>query len=261
VTAANLVLPADYEAPAGLLKGKVILITGAAAGIGSALAVAAGGCGATVVLLDKDVRRLELTYDAIEKAGGPQPAIYPLNLEGATPDHYEELAATLERELGALHGLVHNAALLGKPAPIELYDIEAWYRVQQVNLSAPFLLTRACLPLLRKSGEASIVFLSDEVGRRGKAYWGAYGVTKAGLEGFMRILAAELTSTDIRVNSVDPGPVRTALRRSAYPGEDVGTLPLPEQAARSLLYLLGRDGRDLHGQALSLQLERPSARA
>ena len=200
-------------------------------------------------------------WRAWQAQGGPQPAIYPLNLEGATPDHYEELAATLERELGALHGLVHNAALLGKPAPIELYDIEAWYRVQQVNLSAPFLLTRACLPLLRKSGEASIVFLSDEVGRRGKAYWGAYGVTKAGLEGFMRILAAELTSTDIRVNSVDPGPVRTALRRSAYPGEDVGTLPLPEQAARSLLYLLGRDGRDLHGQALSLQLERPSARA
>jgi len=261
VTAASQVLPADYQPRPDLLKDKVILITGAADGIGHALAVAAGGCGATVVLLDKDVRRLELTYDAIEKAGGPQPAIYPLNLEGANPDDHAELAAVVERDLGALHGLVHNAASLGKPAPIDIYDIEAWYRVLQVNLSAPFLLTRACLPLLRKSGEASVLFMSDEVGRRGKAYWGAYGVTKSGLEGFMRILAVELASTAIRVNSVDPGPVRTALRRSAYPGEDAQALPLPAQAAQSLLYLLGPDGRDLHGQQLRLELERPSIRA
>lgn len=244
-------LPADYAPPLDLLKARVILITGAADGIGRALAVQAAAHGATVVLLDKDVRRLETVYDEIESNGGPQPAIYPLNLEGATPDDYVELAATLERNFGELNGLVHNAANLGRPAPMELYDVEAWYRVLQTNLSAPFLLTRACLPLMRRSRESALVFMSDESGRVGKAYRGAYGVTKAGLEGMMRILAEELENTPVRVNSVDPGPVRTALRRSAYPAENPDTLPTPKQIAPSLLYLLGSEGRHLHGQALT----------
>lgn len=246
-------IPADYLAPLDLLEAQVILITGAAHGIGRALAIAAAGHGATVVLLDKDVKRLEQTYDAIEADGGPQPAIYPFNLEGAGPDDYQQLAQTLEENFGALHGLVHNAAALGKPAPVELYDVEIWHRTLQTNLNAPFMLTRACLPLLRQADEASIVFLSDETGRRGKAYWGAYGVAKAGLEGFMRILSAELEGTSrVRVNSIDPGPVRTSLRRNAYPAEDAAALLPPERVTPALLYLLGRESSHCHGQALTV---------
>jgi NAD(P)-dependent dehydrogenase (short-subunit alcohol dehydrogenase family) len=253
-------IPASYEAPLDLLNAHVVLITGAADGIGRALALQAAGHGATVVLLDRDVRRLEQVYDAIEANGGPQPAIYPLNLEGATPDDYAELAQSLQNNFGALHGLVHNAAVLGKPAPIEIYDPETWLRTLHVDLNAPFLLTRACLPLLKRTPQASVVFLSDECGRRGKAYWGAYGVAKAGLDGLMRILAAELAgNTDVRVNSVDPGPVRTALRRSAYPGEDPGRLPMPDSVTNQLLYLLGRDARHLHGETLVLEPRRVTA--
>lgn len=247
-------IPASYNPPLDLLKARVVLITGAADGIGRALALQAAGHGATVVLLDRDVRRLEQVYDAIEANGGPQPAIYPFNLEGAVPDDYTALAEALAQNFGALHGLVHNAAVLGKPAPIEIYDPESWLRTLHVNLNAPFLLTRACLPLLKRTPGASLVYVSDEAGRRGKPYAGAYGVSKAGLEGLMRIVASELEDrTDVRVNSVDPGPVRTALRRSAFPAEDNTRLPSPDAVARSLLYLLGDDARHLHGQALTLE--------
>lgn len=248
-------LPADYLPPPDLLHQRVVLITGAAAGIGRALALQAANHGATVVLLDRQVRQLEQLYDEIVAKGGPQPAIYPLNLEGAVPDDYFQLAQSLEENFGALHGLVHNAAVLGTPSPIEHYSPEAWLRTLHVNLNAPFLLTQACLPLLRRSPEAAIVFLSDDAGRGSHAYWGAYGVSKAGLEGLMRIVAAEVSGKhDIRVNSIDPGPVRTALRTSAFPAEEQARLPLPDTIAGQLLYLLGKDARHLHGEALRLQL-------
>jgi NAD(P)-dependent dehydrogenase (short-subunit alcohol dehydrogenase family) len=252
----SLPLPTDSEPPLDFLQGRVVLITGAAAGIGRALALQAAAHGATVVLLDRYVRQLEQVYDKIEASGGPQPAIYPLNLEGAVPDDYADLAQSLEQNFGALHGLVHNAAVLGTPAPIELYNPETWLRTLHVNLNAPFLLTRACLPLLKRTPGASIVYLSDAAGRTSLPYWGAYGVSKAGLEGLMRTVAAELAgSRDVRVNSVDPGPIRTALRTSAYPAEEQSRLPLPDAAARQLLYLLGQDARHLHGESLHLELQ------
>jgi NAD(P)-dependent dehydrogenase (short-subunit alcohol dehydrogenase family) len=257
---AELTLSASYEPPLDLLTGRVLLITGAANGIGRALAIRAAGHGATVVLLDKHVRGLEKVYDEIENNGGPQPAIFPLDLEGADPDHYQQLADTLEQTFGALHGVVHNAANVGKLAPVELYDIETWYRVMQANLSAPFLLTRACLPLLRKSGETSIIFSADRVGRQGRAYWGAYGVSKFGLEGLMQILAHETeNTTGVRVNSLDPGAVRTGLRRAAYPGEDANQLPMPEDVVNAFLYLLGPESRHLHGRTLIVGGVTPSA--
>ncbi len=247
-------ISAAYTAPPDLLAQRVLVITGAGAGIGRALALTCAEHGATVVLLDRNVRQLEQVYDQIEQNGGPQPAIYPLNLETATPEHYQELTATLQQNFGRLDALVHNAASLSKLSPLEHADIGVWFKTLQINLTAPFLLTRACLPLLRAGDDGRVLFLADSVGRRGKAYWGAYGVSKFALEGLMQILAEEVAaSTPLRVNSVDPGAVRTALRRTAYPAEDAELLPLPEQIVGGLLYLLGKESRQLHGQMLRIE--------
>ena len=205
--------------------------------------------GATVILLDKIVRNLEQVYDAIEASGGPQAAIYPMNLEGAAEKDYLDLAATLETEFGRLDGLLHNAALLGALIPIATFEAELWYKVLQVNLNAPFLLTRASLPLLTKSADATVLFNSDRSGRRGKAYWGAYAASKAATENFMQVLADELeTNTAVRVNSIDPGPVATPLRALAYPGEDPASLATPQDVVRPFLYLLGPDSKGISGE-------------
>jgi len=244
----------DYTPPPALLAKRIILVTGAGDGIGRAAAKSFAAHGATVILLGRTTSKLEAVYDEIEKAGHPQPAIYPLNLEGASPNDYEDLANTLETEFGRLDGLLHNASLLGTLTPIEHYDIEQWYQVIQVNQNAPFLLTQACLNLMKSSREASIVFTSSSVGRKGRAYWGAYSVSKFAIEGLMQILADELeANTTIRVNSINPGATRTAMRASAYPGEDQKSLPAPEDIMPLYLYLMGPESRELNGQALNAQ--------
>ncbi|MHB1239714.1 MAG: YciK family oxidoreductase [Gammaproteobacteria bacterium] len=239
-----------YRSPPDLLAQRVILVTGAAEGIGRAAARAYAAHGATVVLLDKAVARLETLYDEIEQAGHPQPAIYPMDLAGAQPNHYRELAGALRKQLGRLDGMLHNAAILGVLSPLEHYDAETWFRVMQVNLHAPFLLTHACMPLLRAAPDGSVVFVSDRVGRQGRAYWGAYGASKFGLEGLMQSLADELENErHLRVNSVDPGVVNTRLRNQAYPGEDPGIRAAPESVVPALLYLIGPDSRGVTGRA------------
>ena len=248
--------PASFNSrvpPATLLQGRVILVTGAANGIGQAAVKAMAAHGATTILLDKDVAGMEQTYDEIIAAGHPRPAIYPLDLQGAEPDDYTRLAATLEEEFGHLDGLVHNAAQLDALVPFANFDNELWFQTLQTNLNAPYLLTMACLGLLNASKDASIVFTSDAVGRQGKAYWGAYGVSKAGMEIFMQTLAEELESnTPIRVNSIDPGPVRTAMRRMAYPAEDRNALNAPEDVTRIFLYLAGPESRGITGQQFTV---------
>lgn len=246
-------IPAGWTATPGLLKDRTILLTGAANGIGRALGTALAAHGAATILLDKDVHGLEQLYDEIVAAGYPEPALYPLDLKGATADDYATLAETLEKEYQGLDGLVHNAALLGALVPLANLDNEMWFETLQVNLNAPYLLTLACLGLMNKRADASIIFTSDTSGRQGKAYWGAYAVSKAGLEGFMQILADELeANSPVRVNSIDPGPVRTAMRRLAYPGEDVATLNAPEDVVNPFLYLLGPDSKGISGQQFKI---------
>jgi NAD(P)-dependent dehydrogenase (short-subunit alcohol dehydrogenase family) len=242
----------DYQPSPQLLQGRVILVTGAGDGIGRAAALSFAAHGATLILLGRTIAKLERVYDAIGEAGGPQPAIYPMNLAGATVKDYEDLAVRLEQEFGRLDGLLHNAAMLGTLTPLELYDPALWYQVMQVNLHAPFLLTRACLGLLRKSTDASLLFTSSSTGRKGRAYWGAYAVSQFGIEGMMQVLADELEGSRVRINSLDPGAVRTALRASAYPGEDPRTLTAPEAIMGAYLYLMGPDSTGIQGQALSV---------
>lgn len=223
----------------GALAGRRVLITGAAAGLGAALAREASALGATVVLLDKNLRALEALYDEIEAGGHAQPALYPLDLLGASPDDYADLRERLAEALGGLDALVHNAAQLGKPAPLAHYDVEEWMKTLQVDLNGPFLLTQACLPLLEAASAPRVLFISDRAGREGQAYMGAYAVAKAGLEGLMRTLAAEQPGGGrLAVASVDPGAMHTHLRRSAYPGEVTDALPSPAQVAPAVLRLL-----------------------
>ena len=244
----------DYRPTPDLLQGRVILITGAGDGIGRVAAKTCAEYGATVILLGRTQRKLERVYDEIEQAGHPQAVIQPLDLEKAGVADYVQLAAAMEQQFGRLDGLLHNAAILGTLTPLGLYDVDLWHKVMQVNLHAPFLLTRACLGLLRRSTDASVIFTSDAVGRQGRAYWGAYGVSKSALEGMMQILADETESDGrIRVNSINPGTVRTALRARAYPAENPNQLLTPEAVMDKYLYLLGPDSRNVTGRAFNAQ--------
>lgn len=222
----------------GVLAGRVVLVTGAAGGLGSVAAKASARAGATVVLLGRTLRKLEQLYDEIVAEGSPQPAIYPLDLAGASEKDYAELAATLERELGSLHGLVHAAAELGYLGPLSDLDGGRWQRLLHVNLTAPFLLTRAVLSLMAGTGQGSVVFVGDSAVGQGKAYWGAYGVAKIALEGYARILVAENESRGIKVHFFTPGPMRTAIRHQAYTGENRDGLPGPGIHAEALVRLL-----------------------
>ena len=247
-------IPANYQPATDLLRDRVILVTGAGDGIGAAAARTFAAHGATVVLLGKTIPKLEAVYDAIVSAHHPQPAIYPMDLEGATYDDYEDLATTLDQEFGRLDGLLHNAAILGARMMIEQYDLKLWARVMHINLTAPFLLSRACLPILRKSADASVAFTSTSIAQEGRAYWGAYGVSKAGADNLMQIMADELeANTTIRVNSIDPGVVATRMRRLAFPAEDAATLPTADSVMPTYLYLLGPDSKNETGRIFHTQ--------
>jgi NAD(P)-dependent dehydrogenase (short-subunit alcohol dehydrogenase family) len=235
----------------GSLEGRVVLVTGAGDGIGRAVAIGAAAHGAQVALLGRTLAKLEAVYDEIIGAGSPRPSICQFDLRSQAWKDYETLRGSLETEYGRLDGLVHCAAVLGRLAPVDHIDPATWIEVVQVNLTGAFLVTTACLPLLRASADASIVFASSSVGRRGRAYWGAYSASKFAVEGLMQVLADELESGGrIRVNSVNPGPTRTAMRRKAYPDEDPSKLLVPEDVAPAFLRLLGDAGRGLNGRAL-----------
>ena len=235
-----------YSADKSLLKNKIILVTGAGDGIGKAAAKAYAEHGATIILCGKNQQSLDLVYDEIEAASGSQPAVLAIDFETATPENYENLAELVGKEFGKLDGLLINAGWLGHTSPISQYDVENWFKVMQINLNAPFLLTRALLPLSNKSESSSIVFTLDE---KETAYWGAYGVSKAGLTSFMKILADELESdaNPIRVNGIKPEKIRTKLYMRAYPGEDPNTLRKPEEIMEKYLYLMADDSTETHG--------------
>lgn len=244
----------EYQAPENLLEGRVILVTGAGDGIGRAAALTYAKHGATVVLVGKTTEKLEKVYDEIEASGGAQPAIVPLNLETATEHDYIEITNILENEFGKIDGVLHNAGIIGVRTPIESYDPIIWQQVMQVNVNAAFLLTQTLMPLLHRSEDASIIFTSSGVGRKAKAYWGAYAVSKFATEGMMQILADELdTTTNIRVNCINPGATRTKMRAFAYPAENPDSNPSPEEIMPLYLYLMGKDSHEINGQSLDAQ--------
>jgi NAD(P)-dependent dehydrogenase (short-subunit alcohol dehydrogenase family) len=247
-------IPKQFTPDAGLLAGRVILITGAGGGLGRALAVESARAGASVILSGRNAGKLDRVYDEIEKLGAPQPAIAALDLAAATAADYDNLAKTIDDEFGKLDGLIHCAALLGDRTPLEQYDVPTWCKVLHVNLTAPFILTQVLLPNLRKSADASVIFVSSGVVTKQRPYWGAYAVAKSGLESVRSMLSQELEGEpNIRVNSVNPGRMRTGMRAAAYPAEDPNTLPAPVSVSGTFLYLLSALGRGIDGHYIEAQ--------
>ncbi len=240
----------NYQATTDLLDNRVILVTGASSGIGRAAALAYAAHGATVVLMGRRLPELEQTYDEIVANGHPTPAIMTLDLSMANAHECQQVAEAIESSLGRLDGILHNAAVLGDITPLEMYDADTWDFVMKVNLRAPFVLTQALLPLLKQSPDASIIMTTSSVGRRARAFWGAYAISKCGIEGMVQMLADELANTShIRVNAINPGATRTNMRSSAYPGEDPMTVKTPEQTLPLYLYLMGSDSTGVTGQS------------
>ncbi|WCE10382.1 MULTISPECIES: YciK family oxidoreductase [Pseudomonas] len=243
----------DYQAPAELLKDRVILITGANRGIGAALARGCAALGARVILQGRDTAALDQVRDEIQASGGQAAETLVLDLEQADAAAYAALAARLQQRHGRLDGLVHNAGLLGPRVLLEETPAPALAQVLQVNVQAGFALTQALLPLLKAADQASVIFTSSSVGRKGRAGWGAYSVSKFATEGLMQVWAEELADAGIRVNSVNPGGTRTAMRAAAYPDEDPARVPAPEDILPVYLYLLGPASQGTTGQALNAQ--------
>lgn len=248
------VMPRGWLPTQDELDKKTILVTGASTGIGRSVALACARLGAEVLLTSRNEAALENVYDTIVNEGGRTPGLIPLDLRTTQNQPYDDLAETLLGQGLAIDGLVHNAGVLGERRALSQTSPESWHEVLQVNITATFLLTRALMPLLERAPLASVVLTSSGVGRRGKAFWGAYAVSKFATEGYMQVLADELGSTSsIRVNSLNPGAVNTRMRRAAYPGEPPNSNPLPEALTDNWVYLLSDASASIHGKALTAQ--------
>ncbi|TFG40327.1 MAG: YciK family oxidoreductase [Chromatiales bacterium] len=246
--------PRTYTYPEDLLRERIILITGSSDGIGRALALESARLGAQVILHGRNTAKLEKVYDAIIAIeGAPRPSIAVLDLASANAEGYTTLAQSVADEFGRLDGLVHNAAIVGDRFSIEQYDAVEWQRVIHINLTAGFALTQVLLPLLRKSGDASVIFTSSSVGRVGRAFWGAYAASKFAIEGLSQVLADEHRHATLRSNCINPGATRTNMRLAAFPAEDRNLLKTPEEVLAPYIYLLGPDSTGVTGESFDAQ--------
>lgn len=240
------------QLPVNALQDKVILITGAGDGIGKTAALDFAGAGANVVLLGRTQDKLEQVYDQIESTTETRPIIFPYDLNTLSPDVAREMAYAIEQEYGRLDGVLFNASLLGSKMSIEQYPEQEWLDVMNTNVNSAFYLTKALLPLLKASKHGRLVFTTSSVGRKGRAFWGAYAVSKFATEGLMQILADELeNTTDIRTFAVNPGGTRTAMRASAYPGEDPSEVPPPEVHMPLYRFLMTDTAQPYNGLSLN----------
>ena len=243
----------NYDAPKDLLRDKVILITGAGDGIGAEAARTFAAHGATCILLGRTVAKLESVYDDIVASGGSEPAIVPLDLKGATPSHYQQMAQTIIDQFGRLDGVLHNASILGHLSAFKDIDAKEWQDVMQVNLNSMVYMTQALIPALEKATHASVLFTTSSVGRKGRAFWGTYAVSKFATEGVMQTLADEYQNKSIRFNCINPGATRTHMRAQAFPAENPETLKTPKDIMPMYLYLMGNESVGVNGQSLDCQ--------
>jgi NAD(P)-dependent dehydrogenase (short-subunit alcohol dehydrogenase family) len=248
---------AEYQPDSSLLADRIILITGAGDGIGKAAALTCAAHGATVILAGRTVAKLEQVYDQILEAGGPEAIIYPIDLEGATSENYDELCVNIAEQFGHLDGLLHNAGILGQRTPLSNYRQDVWDKVMKVNVTAQFQMTQALMPVLEKSADASVIFTTSGVGRVGRSFWGAYAVSKFAVEGMVQVWASELEGLgSVRVNAINPGATSTGMRAQAFPAENPGSLKSAEAIMPAYLYLLGADSKAVNGQSVDAQPNR-----
>ena len=241
----------NYSAPKDLLKDRVVLITGAGQGLGRAAALTYANYGATVILHGRKVKKLESVYDEIETIGKAQALIYPLDLEQAEEADFAVIAQAIEQQLGRLDGILHNAAFLHGLSPLENQSVEQWRTMLQVNLITPFALTKACLPLLKASPDASVIMTSSSHGHKPSAYWGGFTVAKAGIEALVKVQADEWESMpNLRINTIVPGVVNSPQRAKTHPGEIKQTMRQPEDLMTTYLYLMGPDSKGVSGQTV-----------
>ena len=241
-------LPVNAPKP---LAGRVILLAGAHGGLGGAAAHACAAAGATLVLLGRRLPKLNRIYDAVAQAG-PEPVLYPMDLEGAGPQDYLEMAQRLQTEFGRLDGVLHCAADFRGLTPLEHVDPAAFASILHVNLTAPWWMLQACLPLLRQAADPSVVVTVDAPERVGQAYWGAYGVAQHGLRALLGMLAAELAGSGIRVAGLNPGPMRTSLRAKAFADDSSEVARDPQASAQACVELLSSSGNRHAGQIWDL---------
>lgn len=247
------VIPRAYTARNDLLAERVILITGAGQGLGRMAARAAAMHGATVVLSGRSLAKLEATYDLIVDAGGPEPAMLPLDLARADDTAFQGLAQTIHDNFGRLDGIFNSAAHFVPLAPLAIQTLDQWTELLKVNLAAPFALTRACLPMLKRSGDASVVLVSETHASAPKGFWGGFAVAKSGLHTLTSIWSQELAQTGVRINCLIPGPIAVPQRRQSHPGESVLALPPVETLAPACLFLLGPDSRETSGKLIEME--------
>ena len=243
----------DFKCEASELANKVILVTGAGDGIGKQAALTYASLGATVILLGNTTKKLQDAYDLIVEQNSPQPAIIPLDLKGATKQNYIDMVATIKSQFGRLDGALLNAAILGELSPFTQIHDQIWNDIMQVNVNAQYLLSQALLPLLQSTNSASLVFTTSGVGNKGKAYWGAYSISKFATEGMMQVIADEYDNSALRTNVINPGGTNTNMRSSAYPAEDKSTIAAPEDIMPLYVYLMADDSKAINGQRLNAQ--------
>ena len=237
-----------------ILKNKTIVISGAGSGIGRQAAKSFSEHGANLILLSKNIKKLETLYDEIIDEKKNDVIIQPLNFEIAEENDFEEIISAIKDKYPSIDGLLNNAGILGEKKPLEQYNYATWKNVIKVNVDASFLLTKSLLPLLKKSNSSSIIFTSSGVGRKGRAYWGAYSISKFATEAMMQIFSEELQNTSsVRVNCINPGAVRTNMRESAYPAENPETNPSADKIMKPYLYLMSDVSKEINGQSIDAQ--------
>ncbi|MBE7527489.1 MAG: SDR family oxidoreductase [Burkholderiales bacterium] len=237
-----------------LLADRVILVTGAGQGIGRAAALAYTERGATVILHGRKTEKLEQVYDEIEALGRASAIILPFDFEQATEANIAELADAIASQFGRLDGILHNAAWTYGPMPLEFHALEHWRTIMQVNLVIPAMLTRACLPLLKVSPDASVIMTGDTHGHTPAAYWGAFAVAKAGVEVLVKIQAEEWEIyPNLRINALIPGAVDAPQRTKTHPGSNNRILPKPADLMKPYLFLMGPNSVGITGKTFDCQ--------
>ena len=249
-----MIKASTYKAPENLLKDKVILISGGGSGIGREAGLTFTTFGAEVILLGRDSSNLDETYSLFEKNNLKKPVLQVIDLETAQEEDFQKVSEEVFKEFGKLDGLLNNASILGTKTSIQNYNFKEWRSVSKINFESALLLTKSLLPVLQIADNSSIIFTSSGVGKKGKAYWGAYAISKFATEGLVQILSEELEKTSgIRVNAINPGAVRTKMRAQAYPAEDPKTLKNPKDIMNAYLFLMGIDSLGITGKSIEAQ--------